>query len=91
MGPAGMGYGGAPMWVVQLSDIVQLTKELLYIPNVSLGPPSFTGSPVALAARFEPVCAKRPVFHVNSAVLGALQPCQAAPRDWFAHLSTRFL
>src|ERR1039458_664410 len=30
---AWMGYGGAPMWVVQLACIAKLTKEKLYPPN----------------------------------------------------------
>jgi hypothetical protein len=27
-------YGGAPMWVAQLSDIDKLTKEKMYPPRI---------------------------------------------------------
>jgi hypothetical protein len=30
------GYGGAPMWVGQLSGIVKLTKEMLYRSRVAV-------------------------------------------------------
>src|ERR1035438_4670110 len=55
------GCGGAPMWVVQLADIVQLTKAMMRPPSVSFRPPASPNGNVSSEKLFR-----------ESALLGAI-------------------